>query len=73
MSLICGTQKTGPEEIDASCWNQVLQGFRTRASNVFMATDVLGRGIDVPTVTLVAAAFDLPQLSDGRSRNVRPT
>lgn len=59
VSLICGTQKTGPERIDVSYRDRIMSEFRSGVTKVLIATDVLARGIDVPAVTLVVN-YDLP-------------
>merc|ERR1712113_320177 len=67
VSLICGTQKTGPEKIDESYRGRVMAEFRGGVTRVLLATDVLARGIDVPAVTLVVN-YELPRSSDNWSR-----
>jgi ATP-dependent RNA helicase DDX19/DBP5 len=64
VSLICGTQQTGPERIDVTYRDRVMGEFRSGVTKVLIATDVLSRGIDVPAVTLVVN-FELP-LAFGR-------
>merc|ERR1711865_1275979 len=59
VSLICGTQKTGPEKVDVGFRDQVMSEFRSGVTRVLIATDVLARGIDVPAVTLVVN-YELP-------------
>merc|ERR1712228_467678 len=59
VSLICGTQKTGPEKVDVGYRDHVMSEFRTGVTKVLIATDVLARGIDVPAVTLVVN-YELP-------------
>ncbi|CAJ1394506.1 unnamed protein product [Effrenium voratum] len=59
VSLICGTQKTGPERVDVSFRDRVMGEFRSGVTKVLISTDVLARGIDVPAVTLVVN-YDLP-------------
>merc|ERR550537_1678456 len=59
VSLICGTQKTGPEKIDHAYRDEVMDQFRRGTTRVLIATDVLARGIDVPAVTLVVN-YDVP-------------
>jgi len=59
VSLICGTQKTGPEKIDTSYRDRVMDEFRKGITKVLISTDVLSRGIDVPAVTLVIN-YELP-------------
>eukprot|EP00930_Biecheleria_cincta_P098560 TRINITY_DN90210_c0_g1_i1.p1 TRINITY_DN90210_c0_g1~~TRINITY_DN90210_c0_g1_i1.p1 ORF type:complete len:492 (+),score=90.34 TRINITY_DN90210_c0_g1_i1:36-1511(+) len=59
VSLICGTQKTGPERVDHGYRDKVMSEFRSGVTKVLIATDVLARGIDVPAVTLVVN-YDLP-------------
>lgn len=59
VSLICGTQKTGPERIDHGHRDKVMSEFRSGVTKVLISTDVLSRGIDVPAVTLVVN-YDLP-------------
>jgi len=59
VSLICGTQKTGPEKIDTSYRDKVMDEFRRGVTKVLISTDVLSRGIDVPAVTLVIN-YELP-------------
>merc|ERR1719401_2610040 len=59
VSLICGTQKSGPEQIDVAYRDRIMDEFRTGVTKVLIATDVLARGIDVPAVTLVVN-FELP-------------
>mmetsp|Transcript_29276 Transcript_29276/g.63517 ORF Transcript_29276/g.63517 Transcript_29276/m.63517 type:complete len:494 (+) Transcript_29276:126-1607(+) len=60
VSLICGTQKTGPEKIPEDERDRVMSEFRSGVTKVLIATDVLARGIDVPAVTLVVN-YDLPE------------
>merc|ERR1712056_137555 len=60
VSLICGTQKTGPEQIDVTYRDRIMDEFRNGVTKVLIATDVLARGIDVPAVTLVVN-FELPK------------
>lgn len=64
VSLIAGTQKTGPEKIDVGLRDKVMGEFRSGVTRVLIATDVLARGIDVPAVTLVVN-YELPM---GRNR-----
>lgn len=64
VSLICGTQKTGPEKVDVGFRDRVMEEFRTGVTKVLISTDVLSRGIDVPAVTLVIN-YELPM---GRNR-----
>eukprot|EP00927_Polykrikos_kofoidii_P081465 TRINITY_DN7887_c0_g2_i1.p1 TRINITY_DN7887_c0_g2~~TRINITY_DN7887_c0_g2_i1.p1 ORF type:complete len:524 (-),score=104.10 TRINITY_DN7887_c0_g2_i1:90-1541(-) len=59
VSLICGTQKSGPEQLPLEQRDQIMAEFRTGVTKVLIATDVLSRGIDVPAVTLVVN-YDLP-------------
>lgn len=59
VSLICGTQKTGPERVDVAYRDQVMEEFRSGVTKVLISTDVLSRGIDVPAVTLVVN-YELP-------------
>jgi len=59
VTLICGTQKTGPEQIDIAYRDRIMNQFRTGVTKVLIATDVLARGIDVPAVTLVVN-FEMP-------------
>merc|ERR1739848_574368 len=59
VSLICGTQNTGQEQIDPAYRDRVMDEFRTGVTKVLIATDVLSRGIDIPAVTLVVN-FELP-------------
>ena len=59
VSLICGTQNSGPEKMDTRMRDTVLQQFRDGVTKVLIATDVLARGIDVPAVTLVIN-YELP-------------
>jgi ATP-dependent RNA helicase DDX19/DBP5 len=59
VSLICGTQPTGPERIDVAYRDRVMGEFRSGVTKVLIATDVLARGIDVPAVTLVVN-YELP-------------
>jgi ATP-dependent RNA helicase DDX19/DBP5 len=59
VSLICGTQKTGPEKVDVAYRDNVMSEFRSGVTKVLIATDVLARGIDVPAVTLVVN-YELP-------------
>merc|ERR1719311_315935 len=59
VSLICGTQKDGPEKIDESARDKIMEEFRGGVTKVLIATDVLSRGIDVPAVTLVVN-YDIP-------------
>jgi len=72
VSLICGTQRTGPEMIDAAQRDAVMEEFRSGVTKVLVATDVLSRGIDVPAVTLVVnfelpISFDAPRGSNEHS------
>lgn len=66
VSLICGTQKTGPEQIDLAYRDRIMYEFREGVSKVLIATDVLSRGIDVPAVTLVVN-YDVPVSFRNRS------
>merc|ERR1712070_672299 len=66
VSLICGTQKTGPEQVDHAYRDKVMGEFRSGVTRVLIATDVLARGIDVPAVTLVVN-YELPM-----ARNRKP-
>lgn len=59
ISLICGTQATGPERMDLETRERVMAEFRNGETKVLIATDVLARGIDVPQVTLVIN-YNLP-------------
>lgn len=59
VSLICGTQKTGPERVDVAYRDKVMTEFRNGVTKVLISTDVLSRGIDVPAVTLVVN-YELP-------------
>lgn len=59
VSLICGTQKTGPEQVDHAYRDRVMTEFRSGVTRVLISTDVLARGIDVPAVTLVVN-YELP-------------
>jgi len=59
VSLICGTQKTGPERVDVGYRDKVMEEFRNGVTKVLISTDVLARGIDVPAVTLVVN-FEIP-------------
>lgn len=59
VSLICGTQKTGPEQVDHAYRDRVMGEFRSGVTRVLISTDVLARGIDVPAVTLVVN-YELP-------------
>merc|ERR1711862_395425 len=59
VSLIVGTQKTGPERIDVAYRDRIMSEFRSGVTKVLISTDVLARGIDVPALTLVVN-FDLP-------------
>eukprot|EP00415_Alexandrium_ostenfeldii_P001549 UN1549 len=59
VTLICGTQKSGPEQIDISYRDRIMNEFRNGVTKVLIATDVLARGIDVPAVTLVVN-YELP-------------
>lgn len=59
VSLICGTQKTGPEKVDVAYRDHVMAEFRKGVTKVLISTDVLARGIDVPAVTLVVN-YELP-------------
>merc|ERR1712139_140584 len=65
VSLICGTQKSGPEKIDEGYRDHVMTEFRGGATKVLISTDVLARGIDVPAVTLVVN-YEMP-MHHGRS------
>jgi len=53
VSLICGTQSSGPEKIDAARRDTIMDEFRRGVTKVLISTDLLSRGIDVPAVTLV--------------------
>jgi len=59
VTLMCGTQKAGPEQIDIAYRDRIMNQFRTGVTKVLVATDVLSRGIDVPAVTLVVN-FEMP-------------
>jgi len=59
VSLICGTQKTGAEQIDVSYRDKIMDQYRSGVTKVLISTDLLSRGIDVPAVTLVVN-YDLP-------------
>ncbi|KAF4654273.1 ATPdependent RNA helicase [Perkinsus chesapeaki] len=59
VSLICGTQVTGAEQISPEYRDKIMDEFRNKVTKVLIATDVLARGIDVPAVTLVVN-FELP-------------
>jgi ATP-dependent RNA helicase DDX19/DBP5 len=59
VSLICGTQKSGPEQVDVKYRDRVIDEFRSGVTKVLVATDVLSRGIDVPAVTMVVN-YELP-------------
>jgi len=59
VTLICGTQKSGPEQIDIGYRDRIMTQFRNGVTKVLIATDVLSRGIDVPAVTLVVN-FEMP-------------
>jgi len=59
VSLICGTQKTGPEQIDPAKRDEIMLQFRQGVTKVLIATDVLARGIDIQAVTLVIN-YELP-------------
>ncbi|KAF4735247.1 ATPdependent RNA helicase [Perkinsus olseni] len=59
VSLICGTQMTGAEQISPEYRDKIMDEFRNKVTKVLIATDVLARGIDVPAVTLVVN-FELP-------------
>lgn len=59
VTLICGTQKTGGEQIDISYRDKIMTQFRNGVTKVLISTDVLSRGIDVPAVTLVVN-YELP-------------
>mmetsp|Transcript_91220 Transcript_91220/g.175632 ORF Transcript_91220/g.175632 Transcript_91220/m.175632 type:complete len:492 (+) Transcript_91220:52-1527(+) len=59
VTLICGTQKTGPEQIDIAYRDRIMNQFRNGVTKVLIATDVLSRGIDVPAVTLVVN-YEMP-------------
>lgn len=61
VSLICGTQMTGPERVDNAMRDKVMQEFRDGVTKVLVSTDVLARGIDVPAVTLVIN-YEMPLL-----------
>merc|ERR1712056_61578 len=65
VSLICGTQKSGPEQIDVEYRDRIMSEFRGGVTKVLIATDVLARGIDVPAVTLVVN-YELPMAQDRR-------
>lgn len=59
VTLICGTQNTGPEKIDHAYRDRIMSEFRSGVTRVLIATDVLSRGIDVPAVTLVVN-YEMP-------------
>jgi len=59
VTLICGTQNSGPEQIDIAYRDRIMNQFRTGVTKVLVATDVLARGIDVPAVTLVVN-YEMP-------------
>ncbi|CAD7936202.1 unnamed protein product [Amoebophrya sp. A120] len=67
VSLICGTQQTGPEKIDPAHRDKVMDEFRRGITKVLVATDVLARGIDVPAVTLVVN-YEIPTIWTAGSR-----
>merc|ERR1712187_119981 len=72
VSLICGTQTTGPETIDITCRDRIMGEFRTGVTKVLIATDVLSRGIDVPAVTLVVN-YDIPvEYQEGTRKDFWP-
>ncbi|CAE7472914.1 DBP5 [Symbiodinium natans] len=56
VSLITGTQKG---QIEVAERDRVMEEFRTLVTRVLISTDVLSRGIDVPSVTVVVN-YDLP-------------
>ena len=57
--MICGNNASGPERIDPSTRDLVMDQFRRGQTKVLVATDVLSRGIDVPAVTLVVN-YEIP-------------
>ncbi|KAF8818063.1 DEAD/DEAH box helicase [Cardiosporidium cionae] len=65
ISLICGTQSSGPEKMEHSMRDRIMSEFRAGETKVLICTDVLSRGIDVPQVTLVIN-YDLPLEYQGR-------
>ncbi|CAE7349581.1 dbp-5 [Symbiodinium necroappetens] len=56
VSLITGTQKG---QLEVAERDKVMQEFRDLVTRVLISTDVLSRGIDVPSVTVVVN-YDLP-------------
>lgn len=67
VSLICGTQAAGPERMEGTERDTIMQELRDGVTKVLIATDVLSRGIDVPAVTLVVN-YDLPLDAERRGQ-----
>ncbi|KAF8818040.1 DEAD/DEAH box helicase [Cardiosporidium cionae] len=72
ISLICGTQSSGPEKMEHSMRDRIMSEFRAGETKVLICTDVLSRGIDVPQVTLVIN-YDLPLEYQGRLQGSNTT
>merc|ERR1712196_207037 len=72
VSLICGSRQgeaTAASQMDAKDRDRVMEEFRNGVTKVLVATDVLARGIDVPSVTMVVN-FDIPlTFSVGNNRH----
>mmetsp|Transcript_70792 Transcript_70792/g.162302 ORF Transcript_70792/g.162302 Transcript_70792/m.162302 type:complete len:492 (+) Transcript_70792:21-1496(+) len=66
VSLICGSQTTGPERLDPTERDRVMDEFRSGKTKLLVSTDVLSRGIDVPQVTLVVN-FEIPTVFEHAS------
>merc|ERR1719263_1931998 len=65
VSLICGSRQGEgvASQLDPKERDNVMAEFRDGVTKVLVATDVLSRGIDVPSVTMVVN-FDLPLTFD---------
>jgi ATP-dependent RNA helicase DDX19/DBP5 len=71
VSLICGSRVGNESQLDPKERDRVMAEFRDGVTKVLVATDVLARGIDVPSVTMVVN-FDLPLMfstGDNRHQN----
>jgi len=69
VSLICGSRVGNDTQMDAKERDKVMDEFRNGVTKVLVATDVLARGIDVPSVTMVVN-FDIPLMfSVGTNRH----
>lgn len=68
VSLICGTQMPGyEEEIEPSKRDKIMHQFRSGTTKILIATDLLSRGVDVPSITLVIN-YELP---NSRNKEMR--